>query len=186
MSFVCSDPCENGITREKVFAKCSCKSPFSVYLGTLGSKAMFWNFQYVKCLDKHVEQDDGIKSWVWEAEFQKIVQKNEHNCSVEGVFVVSDFTARLGKFKACLCSNRSESDQQKSRTRCWGSLAKVSSCHFSKFSWQYIEYNLLILTYNFPIQNAKLRLKAYLSLSPSGFQKDIQTSLIWPSDLKKD
>ena len=33
MSFVCSDSCENGITKEKVLAKCSGKSPFSEYLG---------------------------------------------------------------------------------------------------------------------------------------------------------
>ena len=33
MSFVCSDPCENGITREKVLAKCLDKSLFSEYLG---------------------------------------------------------------------------------------------------------------------------------------------------------
>ena len=31
MSFVCSDSCENGITREKVLSKCSGKSPFSEY-----------------------------------------------------------------------------------------------------------------------------------------------------------
>jgi len=29
MSFACSDSCENGITKEKVLAKCSGKSPFS-------------------------------------------------------------------------------------------------------------------------------------------------------------
>ena len=33
MSFVFSDPCENGITREKVLAKCSGKSPLSEHLG---------------------------------------------------------------------------------------------------------------------------------------------------------
>ena len=27
-----------------------------------GSKAMLWNLHSVKCLDRHVEQDDGIKS----------------------------------------------------------------------------------------------------------------------------
>ena len=40
-----------------------------------GSKAMLWNFQCVKCLDKHVDQDDGRKSWGWEAEFQERVRK---------------------------------------------------------------------------------------------------------------
>ena len=33
MSFICSDSCENGITKEKVLAKCSGKSLFSKYLG---------------------------------------------------------------------------------------------------------------------------------------------------------
>ena len=32
MSFVCSDSCENGVTRENTLAKCSGKSPFSEYL----------------------------------------------------------------------------------------------------------------------------------------------------------
>ena len=31
ISFVCSDSCENGITKEKLLAKCSGKSPFSKY-----------------------------------------------------------------------------------------------------------------------------------------------------------
>ena len=59
MSFVCSDSCEIGITREKVLAKCSGKLPFLDYLGF---QSELWNFQCVKCLDKHVEQDDGRKS----------------------------------------------------------------------------------------------------------------------------
>ena len=33
MSFICSDSCENRITREKTLAKCSGKSPCSEYLG---------------------------------------------------------------------------------------------------------------------------------------------------------
>ena len=58
---------------------------------------MLWNFQYVKitvkCLDKHVEQADekaGVKSR------RKGFEKNEYACSVdsvEGVFLVSDWTA---------------------------------------------------------------------------------------------
>ena len=33
MGFVCSDSCENYMTRENVHAKCSSESPFSEYLG---------------------------------------------------------------------------------------------------------------------------------------------------------
>ena len=79
----------------------------------------------------------------------------------------SKVAGQTWQFKACLRSDRYESDQQKSLTCHWGSLAQVSSIATFKFSWQ---YNLLILTYKFPIQSAKLRLTAYLSLSPSGCQ----------------
>ena len=64
------------------------------HLFVLGSKAMLWNFQCVKCMDKHVEQDDGRKCGGWEAEFQERTRKNEHAYSVDGVFVVSDPSAR--------------------------------------------------------------------------------------------
>ena len=65
-----------------------------LFQSIMGSKAILWNFQCVESLDKHVVQDDGRKSWGWEAEFQERVRKNEHACSVEGVFVVSDLSAR--------------------------------------------------------------------------------------------
>ena len=39
----------------------------------------------------------------------------------------SSWQARLGKFKARLSSDRSESDKQKSRTRSWGSLAQLTT-----------------------------------------------------------
>ena len=63
--------------------------------------------------------------------FKKEFEKNEHAYIVEGVSWVSDssarpylrWRARLGKFNACLSSDRSESEKQKSQTRCWGSLA---------------------------------------------------------------
>ena len=52
---------------------------------------MLWNFQYVKCLDKHVEQDDGRKSWVEKKYSTKTFEKNEHAWSMEGIFVVFGF-----------------------------------------------------------------------------------------------
>ena len=59
-----------------------------------GSKTMLWNFQSVQCLEKHVEQDDGRKSWGWEAEFQERIRKElACACSVEGGFVGLDWTA---------------------------------------------------------------------------------------------
>ena len=48
-----------------------------------GSKAMLWNFQSVKCFDKHVELYDIRKSGGQEAEFQERICKNEHACSVD-------------------------------------------------------------------------------------------------------
>ena len=53
-----------------------------------GSKVMLWNFESVKCLDKHVEQDDGRKSGGWEAEPQERTQKElaclQHGGSFRG------------------------------------------------------------------------------------------------------
>ena len=57
-----------------------------------GYKAMLWDIQYVKCADKHVEQDDGRKSWGERQNSKKGFKKNEHACRVEGVFVVLDLT----------------------------------------------------------------------------------------------
>ena len=62
---------------------------------------------------------------------KKGFEKNEHAYIVEGVSWVLDSTAypylrwraQLGKFKARLRSDRSESEKQKSQTRLWGSLA---------------------------------------------------------------
>ena len=59
---------------------------------------------------------------------KKGLERNEHACSVEGVFVVSDPTARpylklAGPTREIQSSDRSESEGQKSRTRRWGSLA---------------------------------------------------------------
>ena len=63
MSFVCSDSCEIGITREKVLAKCSGKIPFSEYRG-FQSKAL--EFSMCQMLGQtcgiSLQQDDGRKS----------------------------------------------------------------------------------------------------------------------------
>ena len=105
MNFACSDPYENGITREKVLAKCSGKSPFSESW-YLGFHSDVLDFQCVKCLDKHVEQDNGRKSGVWEAEFQKNYLK-EWAClqcggSFHGIMLpvhIQRWQARLGNSK---------------------------------------------------------------------------------------
>ena len=47
-----------------------------------------------KCLDKYVEQDDGRKSGVKRHNSMKGFENKEHVWNVEGVFVVSDPSAR--------------------------------------------------------------------------------------------
>ena len=62
---------------------------------------------------------------------EKGFEKNEHACIVEGVVGFRIFLpvwnlkagTRLGKFKARQSSDSSESYEQKSQTRRWGSLA---------------------------------------------------------------
>ena len=74
-----------------------------------------------------VEEKAGVKK----QNSKKGFEKNELAYIVKGVSWVSDSTARpylrrrdrLGKFKARLSSDRSESEKQKSQTRSWGSLA---------------------------------------------------------------
>ena len=70
MSFVCSDSCENSITREKVLAKGSGNHLFSRLKLSISPRSTVPKrcsgiFSVSdKCLDKHVEQleDDGRKS----------------------------------------------------------------------------------------------------------------------------
>ena len=50
-----------------------------------GSKTLLWNFQCVICLDKHVEQNDGRKSWVERQNSKTRLKMNEHACSVDTV-----------------------------------------------------------------------------------------------------
>ena len=74
-----------------------------------------------------VEEKGGVEKQNSEKGFKK----NEHACIVEGVVGFRIFlpvwdlkaAARLGKFKARQSSDSSESDEQKSRTHSWGSLA---------------------------------------------------------------
>ena len=62
---------------------------------------------------------------------EKGFEKNEHACIVEGVLGFRIFlpvwylkvAGPTRKFKACRSSDSSESDENKSRTRSWGSLA---------------------------------------------------------------
>ena len=55
MSFVCSDSYENGITKEKVHTNFGKDQANHLFQSILGSKAMDWNFQSVKYLDKLVQ-----------------------------------------------------------------------------------------------------------------------------------
>ena len=69
MSFVCTNSCENGITEEKVLAKCSGKAPF--FKVSRVPKL----FQSVKCLYELVEQYVGRKRGGREAEFHERIRK---------------------------------------------------------------------------------------------------------------
>ena len=98
--------------------KCSGKSPFQ---SIPGSKAMLCNFQFVKCLDNMWNKIGGG----WEAEFQESIRKEWANLQHRGSLwfwillpvSIKQWQARLGKFKACLSSDKSESEKQKSQTR---------------------------------------------------------------------
>ena len=133
---MCSDSCENYCnTREKVPAKCSCKSPFSEYLGTKTRvpNAMLWNFNMSN------GQTRGTKWWKkkrgWRQNSKKGFEKNEHACSVEGVFVVLDPSARRQArlyLKVSSLTRRIQSSfklrqvrkwKAEILTRSWGSLA---------------------------------------------------------------
>ena len=99
-----------------------------ICLNISGSEAMHWNFQCVKCVNKHVEQDDGRK--VVEAEFQERIRKEWAGLHRGEIFsgfwfrcssinIADHWPAELRNLKACLSSNRFESEKQKSLTRRW-------------------------------------------------------------------
>ena len=58
MSFVRSNSCENGITKETCLQNAQ---ENHLLQSVLGSKAIDWNFQSVKYLDELVEQHDGTR-----------------------------------------------------------------------------------------------------------------------------
>ena len=72
ISFVCSDLCENGITKEKVRTNRSGKLPFSEYLWFQSNGL---DFQSVKYMHELVQQYGGRKSGGREAEFRERIQK---------------------------------------------------------------------------------------------------------------
>ena len=90
MSFVCSDSREHSITREQVLAKVSGKPTFSEYLWFQRNALKFLNCQM------H-ELTCGTLWWkkkqVQEAEFQERFWKEQASLQLDGVFIVSDFTA---------------------------------------------------------------------------------------------
>ena len=57
MSFVCSDSCEICTTKKKCSRNAQANYLFQTQLmqSVVGSKVILWNFQCVKCLDKHAE-----------------------------------------------------------------------------------------------------------------------------------
>ena len=69
VSLVCSDSCENGITKKNACEMQCSGNP--LFQSIAGSKAMYWNFHSVKRLDELVEQEDGRKSQGREAEFSE-------------------------------------------------------------------------------------------------------------------
>ena len=113
MSFQCSDSCENSITKVKVLAKCSGKSPFSKYLG-FQSNAL----EFSKC--QMLGRTCGIiwlkKKRGWEAEFQERIRK-EWACPAAWTLParIQRWPARPRQFKP-----------QKSVTLSWGSLAQLT------------------------------------------------------------
>ena len=120
MRFTCSDSCETGITSEK---ELKAHKKITFCNGLESSKCRMQN-------DEHVGQDDGRKCGldirVKKQKSKKGCERTEDACSVEGVFEVSDSTARLvqlGRIESCLRSDSSQNDMQNSRTRTWASLA---------------------------------------------------------------
>ena len=76
MSFVYSDSCENGITKEKCVRKDQANYLFQTQIQSIsGSKAMDWNFQSVNYMDELVQQYGGGKSGGREAAFQERTRK---------------------------------------------------------------------------------------------------------------
>ena len=90
VSFVCSDSYENGRTKEKLLAKCSGKSPFSKHPWFQSDALEFSTCQMLgqTCGTSLKMMEE--KAWVERQNSKKGLEKNEHACSVEGVFVVSD------------------------------------------------------------------------------------------------
>ena len=76
-----------GLIHVKIASPCKMLSKSSF------SEAIFWNFQCVKCIKIHMEQDHK-KAVVEGQNPNKGFEKNQHGCSAEGVFVVSGFSAR--------------------------------------------------------------------------------------------
>ena len=54
---------------------------------------MLWNFQGIECM----KQDDGRIAGVKKQNSRERFEKNEHSCSMKGVLIVSDSTARPGR-----------------------------------------------------------------------------------------
>ena len=99
MSFVCSDSCENSITKEKVHTKGSGK--LQVFRVSWVLKQWTGIFKvsttWTNLCNNMVEEKAGVEK----QNSKKGFEKNEHACSVEGVFVVSDLSARPCLRLAC-------------------------------------------------------------------------------------
>ena len=150
-----SDSYKLGITREKELAKRSTKSLFWKYLGF--QRAMYWNFQIVnvKCMDKHVEQNDGRKSWVKKQNSNKeqSVQKEwaclQSFCSFSfhclSVLKAGQQPAQLRQIKAILSSDSSEIGKQESQTGSWTSLAWAAWLLWLNLSYYFVPVSIIVL-----------------------------------------
>ena len=81
-SHVCSDSCENSITKEKVLAKCSGKSPFSKYLGFQSD-----GLEFSKCKILHVGRIYGTIWWKKLRNREVIIAHGNERFTIDNFFI---------------------------------------------------------------------------------------------------
>ena len=126
MSFVCSDLCEKGITRQKQLSKSASKmlrqiNFFRICMVPKQCTGIF----HVKCIDKTCGTRWWKKTLESRQNSKKGFEKNELACTVEGIFLVSYSTcsqylkavpARKNQSSSKLWQFK-ESDKQKTHSR---------------------------------------------------------------------
>ena len=87
MSFVCSDSCKTGVTKEKSLKKVQENHLFKVFRVPERCTGIFnVSNACTKMLNKLIEENEGVKK----QKSKKGFEKNEHACSIEGVFLLLD------------------------------------------------------------------------------------------------